>query len=235
MVGRGVRVVGSLAVGAALAVGLSLALSDSSHGDDAAERASARTELLRRWEEWRRAPLRFSESVDRRSGEQHLSQRVTVAQRFPDRVVRDGSSVSARVGGRSIGCGPDAQRQPVCVDNGPYDATADLAAELSQLRRLTSGATPTYSVSSIGRSCFRLRHLVTELRPPWGDRTDYCFAAGGALTRETEVVGALTITTRRTGIGAPVDQDFALPAPPAPRVNANTGAGSASAPGSASR
>ena len=178
--------------------------------------AHAKSDFLHRWERWRRAPLRYTETTERRSGADHLAATVAVVQRFPDRIVHDGTDVSARVDGRQIGCSSSRDNPVSCVDNGAFDAEAQLRDELDEYSDLTDGPSATYRLTDRGDGCFRLRHLVTEFRPRWGDRTDICFdAATGAVVSETLTTGALTITTTRVVGTKPVGPaDFVLPATP---------------------
>ena len=57
--------------------------------------AAIRSDLERRWERWRRTTAAFTETTVRTSGEQELVADAEIAQRFPDRVVRDGDDISA--------------------------------------------------------------------------------------------------------------------------------------------
>lgn len=176
-------------------------------------RSALGAELLQRWERWRRAPVAFREVSVRSAGDRTHREEVVVGQRFPDRLVRDGGSVSARIGGRSVGC-VDA---PVvrCDDAGRFDAAAALAAELDDLARATTGHDPSYRLSDLGRGCFRLRLVRHDLRPAFGSRTDLCFdEATGVVHREVSVVDGITLTVRRTDITEVRDSDLALPAPP---------------------
>ena len=180
--------------------------------------AAVRSDLERRWERWRRTTAAFTETTVRTSGEQELVADAEIAQRFPDRVVRDGDDISAEVDGRQIGCSVAGMSPPECLDSGPAaDAEARLADELAEFRSLTGGSTPAYRLSRTDAGCFRLRHLVEEFRPRWGDRLDLCFDdRTGVLRTEVTTIGPLTISVARRDIRNDVDDaEFSLPAAPA--------------------
>lgn len=207
---------GAALVGALVAVGVFAVLPD--RGPKPTESISAvRSDLLEHWERWRRAAVTFTESSVRTSGSQKLADRADIAQRFPDRIVRDGDDISAEIDGRAIGCSVGGSEPPRCLDGGPADPAAQLASEMREFRTLTEGARPNYRVSRTGASCFRLRHLVQEVRPRWGDQLDLCFDdRTGVLRSEVTTTGPLTISVTRSDVGVAVDDaDFKLPAAPA--------------------
>lgn len=204
-------------VGALAAAGAVTIASAPTEAPAPAERGRVLADFSQRWETWRRLATRYTETVERVSGDRRLEQTADVVQRFPDRVIGDGDTVNGRIAGRRIGC-VVTDSGPSCVDNGPVDAEAELAAELDEFERLTGGQQATYRLSDLGDSCYRFRHVVPEFRPRWGDRTDICFDDGtGVVTRETTRLGAVTTrTTRRVSDETVGDADFELPAVPVP-------------------
>lgn len=181
-----------------------------------ASNRQAAAEFAERWEKWRRATAVFTETTERSSGEQRLSEEARIAQRFPDRVVRVGGDVSARIGGRLVGCSEaTASAEALCVDNGGYEPDRELGLELDEITELTTGEAPRYRVSFLpDAGCFRLRHMVTEFRPYWGDQADICFdTTTGVVLSETTITGDLTVSVVRDEItGTVTDDDLALPA-----------------------
>jgi len=172
--------------------------------------------FLDRWESWRRAPASFAERVERRRGGQVVVEGgAAVVQRFPDSLVRTGGQVSARLDGRLIGCRLPDREVASCADTGGFDPVEELRLELDDIRSQISGADAAYRVSDLGGGCFRLRHLVDEVRPRFGDRTDYCFDAKTlVVVREERVENDLTIVTTRSDVGTEVeDAALALPSP----------------------
>ena len=162
-------------------------------------------DLLVRWETWRRAELSYTETSVRSSESADLTQRVEVAQRFPDLVVRDGDDISARVDGRLLGCAV-VGGVTECVDNGSFRPDEELRLELDELRRLTSGPGAPYSLTRLGRSCFVLEHRGAGAFPERGDSERLCFdVATGVLSEEVRTVGGLTLTTGRSDVIPSVD------------------------------
>lgn len=190
----------------------------SSSPSTAVGRVGIRDDFLDRWETWRRATLRFRETTERTSGDQHSASSVTIVQRFPDRAVIGGGTVSARIGSRLIGCGPTTRGPIACYDSGGYEPEAELSAELGEFVTLTSGPLPTYELTAIDDRCFRFILAVADLRPRWGDRYDVCFdPATSAVNREVTVTGSLTIRVSRQVESTSIDaEEFTLPAPVAP-------------------
>lgn len=178
---------------------------------------SVRSDLLERWDRWRRSTVAFTETTTRTSGSEKLTDDAEIAQRFPDRIVRDGDDISAEIGGRQIGCSTTDSAPAQCFDSGSADPEERVVAELDELRTLTEGAAAPYRLSRTDASCFRLRHVVQEPRPRWGDRLDLCFDdRTGVVRSEVTVIGPLTISVARREVRTDVDDDdFKLPADPA--------------------
>ena len=183
----------------AVAAGLVVAVRPSAEGGRIRrEPADAVVDdFLAQWESWRRATLAYLETSTRRSGGTTLTSHVDVAQRFPDLVVRDRDDISARTGGRLLGCRPVGS-EIECVDNGSFRPDDELRLELDGLRSLVSGNDASYRLSRRPGGCFRLVALGAPV-DDHGDRERFCFdARTHALVEEERVIGDLTETVRRT-------------------------------------
>lgn len=206
-----VAAIGAGGILAAVLVGVVLA----PDRDEARPGTDTAAEFVTAWERWRRADVSYVEVTTRRSGERSATARVEVAQRFPDRVVRDGTQISARLNGRRIGCGPNADGATACLDNGGISPVEELRVELDRFVERTEGSSPRYRLSALGGGCYRFRLTVDEFRPPWGRRWDVCFdRATGVVRREEITRGEVVITTRRIEIERVSDSDLDLPAEP---------------------
>lgn len=190
----------------------------SSSPSTTVDRVAIRDDFIDRWETWRRATLRFRETTERTSGDQRSASAVTIVQRFPDRAVLGGGTVSARIGSRLIGCAPTTRGPIACYDSGGFEPEAELSAELDEFVKLTSGSAPTYELTTIDDQCFRFTLAVSDPRPRWGEQYDVCFdATTSAVSREVTVAGALTIRVSRQVESTSVDAaELNPPAPIAP-------------------
>lgn len=207
-IGRSVAALLVGAVAALLTVGVVLAPEDEPRSN-----TDVRQEFIDRWEAWRRLPVSYVEETTRRSGDDSTTERVDVAQRFPDQIVHNGRQVSARLDSRLVGCGPDDAGVVTCLDNGGYRPDDELEIELDRFRDETAGAQPTYRLSSLGSGCYRLRLLVEEFRPRWGDRLDVCFDERGVVRREVRMHDGVRIVVVRKQIRLdPLDDALDLPA-----------------------
>ena len=171
-------------------------------------------QFLARWERWRRASFVGTEVTTRRRGVEQLSQTARVVQRWPDSVVTSGTSVSAHVGGRLVGCAPTATGV-VCRDGGAYRPTDQLRNELAGLRAAITGPGANYRLSAPSANCVRLRLVAPEFRPLLGDQVDYCFDHRTAVVvSERQQRGGLGIDVERNVERTRVtDSDLRLPAP----------------------
>jgi hypothetical protein len=167
-------------IGGAIAVPVVGAVSDRAEGPPAfADAATVRRDYVHDWIAWRRAPLTYEETTERDDGSHTSKETVVVSQAFPRRTVLDGALRSESV------------ERDDAVDT-----------EVADLRARTTGAHPSYRLSEIGDGCYRLRHLVSEPRPPWGELTDRCFdRRTELLRREVRTDSRLVITTSRVPSG----------------------------------
>lgn len=207
----------AVVLGAGAAVGTVLVTSSPRHrATESTETVGA--DLVAHWGRWRRATASFTETTTRRNGNRELVSVVEIAQRFPDRIVHDGDDVSARIGGRLIGCTVGRAADAVCTDDAGYRPDRELEIELDAVRNAVTGSNRSYRVSRLDRGCFRLRHVGSDLAPRWGDRLDICFDPGsGIANREVTTTGNLTLTVRRSAIRRVVpDEALRLPATPIP-------------------
>ena len=115
-----------------------------------------------------------TEVTTRRRGNERLTETARIAQRWPDRVVTVGDSVSAHLGGRLVGCTATAN-VVACRDAGAYRPDDQLRTELAGLRAAITGPAASYRLSSPSANCVRLRLIRASFRPLLGDQVDYCF------------------------------------------------------------
>ena len=173
--------------------------------------------FLASWERSRTGTYRlessFRRTVEGRSG---IASTQEVVQRPPERLVSQGGSVEARVGGRLVSCatGPDDQLQ--CRDRGPAPPYEDeVAEELETLEDyVRDDRRPPYFVDRVD-GCFRLR-LAVELPAAsrtYGETARFCFdPETGALLRSVVTRAASEDVTEMVELSAEVDdRDLRLP------------------------
>ena len=208
----------AVAFGGVLALGVGRVVFDDDPTPSASpSRSMSATDadqFLARWERWRRASFVGTEVTTRRRGAEQLSETARVVQRWPDSVVTSGTSVSAHVRGRLVGCAPTA-KGVACSDDGAYRPTDQLRTELAGLRAAITGPGASYRLSVPSANCVRLRLVTAEFRPLLGDQVDYCFDPRTAVVvSERQQRSGLEIDVeRKTERIRVTDSDLRLPAP----------------------
>jgi len=118
----------------------------------------------------------------RRGG--HLEDRISIAQRPPDRLVSGGGAVDTRRGDRALACTSGEDGRLRCRDAGgapPYDE--EVATGVAVLEQQLLGPRRLYDVVRSGANCYELRLRVRYPAAPFGDRARLCFdEASGAPT-----------------------------------------------------
>jgi hypothetical protein len=150
----------------------------------------------------------------RLAGGGRLTADVVLAQRPPDRLVRQAGTVSGRVGGRLVACTRFDGRAVPCADAGPARPWPDdVAAEVAAVGRLVAGPSSRYAVTMAGAGgCFDLRLRVWEPAAPYGTAARLCFdPATGAPTRTEVTRPEGRDVTVAVAVEDPVDADFAVP------------------------
>lgn len=171
--------------------------------------------LLAAWQRSRTATFVVRSTFERRvTGGQQLRAESLLAQRPPDRLLRQDGTVSGRLGGRRVACTQvDGDALP-CADAGSAPAYDDeVAAELGALRRLVAGPSAEYAVTADGTGCFALRLRVWAPAPAYGTAARFCFdRATGAPTRTEVRRPEGTDVTAAVDVGpAPSAAHFDLP------------------------
>jgi hypothetical protein len=186
----------------------SAAVTPAGSGDDAV------APFLAAWERAASGTFVVRSTFERRlAGGQAMSAESVLAQRPPDRLLRQGGTVTGRLAGRQVACA-EVEGDPVpCADAGPAPPWPDqVAAEVAAVRRLVTGVSPRYAVESVADGCFRLRLRVWQPAPPYGTRSTFCFdPATGAPTRTEVARPEATDVTTATDISAPTSEDFLVP------------------------
>jgi len=145
-----------------------------------------------------------------------LSNPLVEVQRPPDRLTREGRTISGRLGGRSVSCVVDPTGAERCHDGGAAGAYGDdVDRQVAIITGQVGGPAPIYLVQRDATGCFALRLSVAMAAPPYGERSRFCFdgVTGGPTRRET-TRGSVTEVQRFTSVTPTVaEADLALPAP----------------------
>lgn len=176
---------------------------DPGAGGPAPADAAAAAALVAAWERSLTGSFTAVSSFERRlAGGRRVSSEVVVAQRPPDRLVRDGAAATGRLGGRRVTCSAAGGRPLGCTDGGAAPAYEhDVARELAAVRRLVVGADAPYAVTTQRGGCFGARLRVWSPAPAWGTAAVFCFdPATGAPS--------LTAITRPEGVDRTVARDI---------------------------
>lgn len=152
-------------------------------------------ELVAAWRRTRTATYHATGTFERTgSGGAELSADVEIAQRPPDRLLRQFGQVTGRRGGRPLECpAPVGQAEQTC-GLGPPGPSFDevVAQEVAAFRRLVSGPDPLYEVADAGDGCWRMTRTRPDPRGGFGLEAVVCVdAATGALRSVTIDHGAV--------------------------------------------
>jgi hypothetical protein len=143
---------------------------------------------------------------------------IVIAQRPPERVVRQFGGVSGRIGDQPLLCGARPTGEPECQLGTPgrsFDES--VARELEVLRTYFEPDGPTYQVLADG-DCFTLRRLREVPTVPYGKTARFCFDAATGATSSIEVDhgdGVSETTTARELRSVVRDSDLAVELPDA--------------------
>lgn len=165
-------VVGVVLAAALVAAGV-LEVPEGRTGDAAAE------ELVEAWRRHRYGTF-VVESDWRRtmtgSGETMISA-TRLAQRPPDRVLRQFGAVRGQIGGAPVRCSTDPSGEYRCFASGARapDYDVDVDAELEALRSAVLGEHAIYRTTADGDGCFRLEQTEPYPDPPYGHHATMCF------------------------------------------------------------
>lgn len=176
----GVVVAALVVLGAVAAVDLA-----GREGPPAAPEVDPAAELVEAWERTRTATYHATGTFERRGADgAELSVPVEVAQRPPDRVLRQFGGVTGRRGDRPLECpAPAGTAGAGCRLGAPgpsFDALVD--DEVAAFRRLVAGDHPLYEVAGAGDGCWRMTRTRPDPRSGFGVTADLCVdAATGAL------------------------------------------------------
>jgi hypothetical protein len=194
---------------AALCAGVTIvALND----DDAVRGEQAIDGFLDAWERYRSGTYLLEANAVRVSDTTgaRLPSRLVLAQRPPDRVVRQHGGITGRLGDQVLTCGARPNRpRPTCSLGPPGRSFDDaVAREVDILRTYVTGERPAYHVAGRG-DCY----FLTRLRPipsPLGDEARFCFDGDTGATRLVRVdFGDVLSVTEATEIrGTVTDKDL---------------------------
>ena len=173
------------------------------------EQGDPRAEFLAAFERSRTGTFVVESDFERRmdSGAVLTSAQL-VAQRPPDRVVRQFGGIDGIVDGRSVLCTTTPDGGFGCRAAGtPRDYQAELRQELENLRGYVTPPAPIYRVERAGPGCYELRQVIVYADPPFGSFARFCFdertgALVGVHRRLDNATETLTATAVRTEVTA---------------------------------
>ena len=149
-----------------------------------------RQALLDTYERSRRATWHITYDFTRRlRNGASLDLETVELNRPPDHLLAGLGGINGVVGGREVVCG-EVEGRYLCAPEGEAVSFEEaLAAELSELRDVLQPLAKWYAVDGgserevAGETarCFTLRRIVDVPSPPYGERSEYCFAAADAL------------------------------------------------------
>ncbi|MEZ5144430.1 MAG: hypothetical protein R2726_18240 [Acidimicrobiales bacterium] len=138
-----------------------------------------------------------------------------LAQRPPDRVVRQFGGIDGVLQGRAVVCstGPDGSFGCRRGD-APRDFDAEVRQEVDNVRGYVTPPAPIYRVAKEADGCFALTQVIVYASPPFGSSARFCFddATGAPTTVERRLDNAterLEATEVRTTV---TDDDLSLEA-----------------------
>jgi hypothetical protein len=171
--------------------------------DEAVRGEHAIDEFLSAWERYRSGTYLLEANAVRLSDTTgaRLPSRLVLAQRPPDRVVRQHGGISGRLDDQVLTCGarPGGSRQACALGPRGRSFEEAVAREVGTLRTYLTGDRPPYRVAGRG-DCF----FLTRLRPipsPLGLEARFCFDGDTGATRLIRVdFGDVLAVTEATEI-----------------------------------
>ena len=165
-----------LATVAALVVLMAVATADAWRDDDPASRPPAEA-LVDAWHRSRTTTYHATGTFERsRTGGDRLEVDVEIAQRPPDRLVRQFGEVSGFRRGRALECPAPLGGDPRECRPGPrvepYDEV--VAAEVERFAALVTGPDPLYDVRAAGPGCWRMTRTRNDPRGGFGLEATIC-------------------------------------------------------------
>ncbi|MFN8040998.1 MAG: hypothetical protein U0Q07_17410 [Acidimicrobiales bacterium] len=138
-----------------------------------------------------------------------LSSAQLVAQRPPDRVVRQFGGIDGIVDGRSVLCTTSPDGGFACsAAGGARDYQAELRQELDNLRGYVTPPAPIYRVERADAGCFELHQVIVYADPPFGSFARFCFdERTGALIGVERRLDNATETLAATSVRSEVTTD----------------------------
>jgi len=143
-------------------------------------------ELVDAWRRYRTGTFVIDSDWTRtRAGtDEALRSGVLLAQRPPDRILRQFGAIRGSLNGEEIRCSTDPVGIYRCYQsNRPAaDYGAEVDAELAAWRSYVAGPDPLYAITGDGAGCFDLELLRAAADPPYGRSAQLCFdSESGAL------------------------------------------------------
>ena len=159
-----------------LAILMAVAVGDAWR-DDGATEASPADALVEAWHRSRTATYHASGTFERsRPGGNRLEVDVEIAQRPPDRLVRQFGEVSGYRRGRALECPAPLGDDPLeCRPGrraGPYEAV--VAREVARFAALVTGPDPLYEVRSADPGCWEMTRTRNDPRSGFGLEATIC-------------------------------------------------------------
>jgi hypothetical protein len=187
--------------------------------DDAVGGARAVDSFVDAWQRMRTETYLLDATYVRRAASTgvELPSQVVIAQRPPDRVVRQFGGISGRFDDQMLLCGarPDAEDATCELGEPGRSYEESVAREVDVLRTYVDGAQPLYSVLAAG-DCYVLRRQRVQPLSPYGETARFCFDAATGSPRLIEIDhgNGVTETTTATEVRDEVrdeDLDVELP------------------------
>jgi hypothetical protein len=197
---RGGAVVGGAAVvafAACIVVASVLAVLD----EGAVGGARAADRFVAAWERMRTGTYVLEADFVRRSESgSELRGAIVIAQRPPERVIRQFGGVSGRLDDQPLLCGARPSGDPECrLGSAGRSFDESVSHEVEVLRTYFDPDAPLYTVVAAG-DCFRLRRQRELPLAPYGETARFCFDERTGATRLIEVDhgdGITEVTTAR--------------------------------------
>jgi hypothetical protein len=195
----GVLTLGAMrwAVATGLAVGLVGVLAIAVLDDD---RGPAAEDLLAAYERSRTATYVIVETFERRLLDgRTFSSDIVTAQRPPDRLIIDGSTISGIRDGQRLACARAADDELRCRRAPAPNAFEEaVAQDVALFRALITGPRAAYEARHAASGCFELRLRARLLSPPYGEDALMCFDEATGAPRSTRIRRTQSTDTRDT-------------------------------------
>ena len=183
--------VGALAAAGLVALVAVAAVEVDHHGSTAAARPDPAAELVAAWERTRTATYHATGTFERRgAGGAHLSVPVEIAQRPPERLLRQFGEVTGRRGNRPLQCPAPVGGGELECHLGPPGRSFDevVADEVASFRRLVTGDDPLYEVEPADdEGCWRMTRTGPDPRSGFGVEAVVCVDPGTGALRSVEI------------------------------------------------